>query len=39
MRCRRCGHNSFHKRGKQCAKCGYPEASMRAYNWIKRQVI
>jgi len=28
IRCRRCGHNSFHKRGKECAKCGYPEARM-----------
>src|ERR671921_522868 len=38
IRCRRCGHNSFHKRGKTCSKCGYPDPKMRKYNWIKRRV-
>ncbi|MFB5600062.1 MAG: 50S ribosomal protein L37e [Nitrososphaeraceae archaeon] len=39
IRCRRCGHNSFHKRGKECSKCGYPDPKIRKYNWIKRRVI
>ncbi|MGA6990648.1 MAG: 50S ribosomal protein L37e, partial [Nitrososphaeraceae archaeon] len=34
-----CGHNSFHKRGKQCAKCGFPDPHIRKYSWIKRRVI
>ena len=31
IKCRRCGHNSFHKRGMRCAKCGYPDARLRKY--------
>ncbi|HEX2472509.1 MAG TPA: 50S ribosomal protein L37e, partial [Nitrososphaera sp.] len=30
---------SYHKRGKSCAKCGYPDPRIRKYDWIKRQVI
>ncbi|MGA8842871.1 MAG: hypothetical protein WB511_04745 [Nitrososphaeraceae archaeon] len=39
MRCRRCGHNAYHKRGKQCAKCGYPDPKFRKFEWVKRRVI
>ncbi|MGI0030465.1 MAG: 50S ribosomal protein L37e [Nitrososphaeraceae archaeon] len=39
VRCRRCGHNAFHKRDKRCAKCGYPDPKTRKYDWIKRRVI
>ncbi|TLX67992.1 MAG: 50S ribosomal protein L37e [Thaumarchaeota archaeon] len=39
IRCRRCGNNSFHKRYKRCAKCGYPDPKTRKYDWIKRRVV
>jgi large subunit ribosomal protein L37e len=39
IRCRRCGNNSFHRRHKTCAKCGYPDPKMRKYTWIKRRVV
>ncbi|HEX5457347.1 MAG TPA: 50S ribosomal protein L37e [Candidatus Nitrosotalea sp.] len=35
IRCRRCGKNSYHIRHKRCASCGFPEAKIRKYTWIK----
>lgn len=34
--CRRCGSRSYHIQKGKCAKCGYPEAAMRHYNWQKK---
>jgi len=33
IRCRRCGHYSFHVRKKRCAFCGYPDPKWRKYKW------
>ena len=31
--CRRCGRSSYHIQKKLCSACGYPNASVRKYNW------
>lgn len=31
--CPRCNARSFHLQKKRCAKCGYPSAKIRGYNW------
>ncbi len=36
IRCRKCGKNALHKRKGRCASCGFPDAKIRKYNWIKR---
>ena len=34
IRCRRCGKNSYHKRKKRCASCGYGAiAQTRSYKY------
>jgi large subunit ribosomal protein L37e len=33
VRCRRCGHSSFHVRKKRCSFCGYPDKKWRKYSW------
>ncbi|HIH45894.1 MAG: 50S ribosomal protein L37e [Thaumarchaeota archaeon] len=35
IRCRRCGKNSYHKRQHRCSSCGFPDARIRKYSWIK----
>ncbi|MDP3780520.1 MAG: 50S ribosomal protein L37e [Thermoproteota archaeon] len=35
IRCRRCGKNSFHRRSRRCASCGFPDPKIRKYSWIK----
>ncbi len=38
IRCRRCGHHTFHVRKKKCASCGYGQtASLRKYTWNKKK--
>merc|ERR1711865_1350390 len=34
--CRRCGQRSYHVQKHQCARCGYPAAKIRGYNWSRK---
>merc|ERR1719183_2484100 len=34
--CPRCGKRSYHKQNKRCARCGYPAAKIRSYEWSKK---
>ncbi|MHB8567327.1 MAG: 50S ribosomal protein L37e [Nitrososphaerales archaeon] len=35
IRCRRCGHHSFHVTKKKCSQCGFGASpSMRRYSWM-----
>lgn len=37
LRCRRCGHYSFHMTKKKCSFCGYgATARLRKYSWQKK---
>ncbi|MBS3065243.1 MAG: 50S ribosomal protein L37e [DPANN group archaeon] len=36
IRCRRCGRSSYHKQHGKCSSCGYPESTMRGYNWSRK---
>jgi large subunit ribosomal protein L37e len=34
IRCRRCGHTSFHVKDQKCAHCGFGRTKkLRRYNW------
>ncbi|MCF8885326.1 MAG: 50S ribosomal protein L37e [Nitrososphaerota archaeon] len=35
VRCRRCGHHSYHLSKRRCSHCGYPDPKWRKYNWLK----
>lgn len=36
IRCRRCGHHSYHVRRRACARCGFGvTARVRGYAWTK----
>ncbi len=40
IRCRRCGHPSYHKVQKRCSRCGYGATSkLRFYNWMKKKPV
>ena len=39
MRCRRCGHNSYHLAHKVCAHCGFPNKRIRAYTWQNKKTL
>merc|ERR1719497_217621 len=34
--CPRCGKRSFHYQKKRCARCGYPSAKIRVYQWAHK---
>ena len=36
--CRRCGNKTWHIQKRRCAKCGFPDKKMRAYNWARKTV-
>jgi len=37
MRCRRCGHHTYHMQKKKCSYCGFPAARLRKYNWQNKR--
>lgn len=37
IRCRRCGHRSYHVRKKVCSHCGFGKSSkIRSYSWQEK---
>ena len=39
IRCRRCGHRSYHIRKKSCACCGFGSSKrIRTYNWQNKKL-
>jgi len=39
IRCRRCGRNSYHRKHKYCAACGFGRTKkIRKYAWQSRKV-
>ncbi|PSN84548.1 50S ribosomal protein L37e [Candidatus Marsarchaeota G2 archaeon ECH_B_SAG-F08] len=39
IRCRRCGHHSYHIRKHKCAHCGFGKSKkLREYSWLKKKV-
>jgi len=37
IRCRRCGHHTYHAQHKKCSYCGFPAARLRHYNWANKK--
>ncbi|HLE07768.1 MAG TPA: 50S ribosomal protein L37e [archaeon] len=39
IRCRRCGHHSYHINKKTCAYCGFPAPRLRKFGWQWKRVL